>query len=82
MEQDLSEKKHMSRLNKKISVTFDFAGRQVTEDKPVDDFNEFDEEEFLKISNSFSEIESSNICPTIEFDRPMVNMTLARIELY
>ncbi|KOC68597.1 Activating signal cointegrator 1 [Habropoda laboriosa] len=69
-EENMSQTKHMSRLNRKLHINFDFTGREVTEDNSVEDFNEFNEEQFQDILESFSD-SSSNICPNIEFNRPM-----------
>lgn len=69
-------KRHTSRLNRKVNVAFDFMAREVVEEDAVDDYNEFDEEQIQAISDSFSDVNISNICPDIEFDRPMVKILL------
>ncbi|KZC11752.1 Activating signal cointegrator 1, partial [Dufourea novaeangliae] len=73
LEEEKNAKKYMSRLNKKVNVTFDFTGRQVVEEKLVNDYDEFNEEQFIDNLESlgFNECKSSNICPDIEFDRPI-----------
>ncbi|XP_043258370.1 activating signal cointegrator 1 isoform X1 [Colletes gigas] len=73
LQEDISERKHTSRLNKRVNVTFDFTGREVIQEYPVDDFNEFNEEQIEDIleSVSVSELERTNVCPDIEFSRPM-----------
>ena len=62
----------MSRLNRKICATIDFTGREVIEEDATENFEKFSEEYLQDMSESFSEIESNNICPHIEFNRPMV----------
>lgn len=64
-EAEASARKHMSRLNKK--VTIDFMGRVVTEDNQL--VNQFDNL-YLEEPESYNNFENPNICPTIEFDRP------------
>ncbi|XP_054007641.1 activating signal cointegrator 1 isoform X1 [Hylaeus anthracinus] len=73
LEKDISAKKHASRLNQKVNVTFDFMGREVIEENPDDDFNEFNEDQFETISEIMSsgELEKSNVCPDVELIRPM-----------
>lgn len=62
----------MSRLNRKIYATIDFTGREVIEENATENFEKFSEEYLQDVSESFIEIESNNICPHIEFNRPMV----------
>ncbi|XP_034191480.1 activating signal cointegrator 1 isoform X1 [Osmia lignaria lignaria] len=68
-EEEMHAKRHTSRLNKKVA--FDFMAREVVEEDAVDNYNEFDEEQIQAISDSFGDVNSSNICPNIEFDCPM-----------
>ncbi|KAK9302240.1 hypothetical protein QLX08_005685 [Tetragonisca angustula] len=71
LEEEIHERKHMSRLNRKICATIDFTGREVIEEDATENFEKFSEEYLQDMSESFSEIESNNICPHIEFNRPM-----------
>ncbi|XP_076182818.1 activating signal cointegrator 1 isoform X2 [Ptiloglossa arizonensis] len=72
LEKDMDAQKHVSRLNRRVNVTFDFTGREVIEENPINDFDEFDDQfEVISELMSFSESESPNVCPDIEFDRPI-----------
>nr|XP_031829639.1 activating signal cointegrator 1 [Nomia melanderi] len=73
LEEEINARKHMSRLNRKVNVTIDFTGREVIEEKPTEDYDEFDDEQLVDISEAVSmhEFEGSNICPDIEFNRPI-----------
>lgn len=75
LEEEINARKHMSRLNRKVNVTIDFTGREVIEENLTEDY-EFDDEQLVDISEAVSmhEFEGSNICPDIEFDRPIVRM--------
>ncbi|XP_076751440.1 activating signal cointegrator 1 [Xylocopa sonorina] len=70
LEEEISERKHMSHLNRKINVTFDFIGREVIEENPVDELTELNDRYFQDIAETFNDIGSRNICPNVEFDRP------------
>ncbi|OAD55708.1 Activating signal cointegrator 1 [Eufriesea mexicana] len=71
LEEEINERKRMSRLNRKICATFDFTGREVIEEDPVENFDEFIEEQLQDIPKSLNEIITSNICSNIEYNRPM-----------
>lgn len=63
--------KHMSRLDRK--VTIDFMGRVVDEDQS----NLVNlQSEDLGETMSYDNFENPNICPTIEFDRPTVRLQI------
>ncbi|XP_066598962.1 activating signal cointegrator 1 isoform X2 [Prorops nasuta] len=68
MEEEVNAQKYASRFSKKL--TFDFAGRQIVEEDPVVD--EITDEKLMELFQSISldNIDKSNICPNIEFDRP------------
>ncbi|CAK9833563.1 Activating signal cointegrator 1 [Anthophora retusa] len=71
LEEEMNQARHLSRLDRKIYANIDFAGRTITEDHTVDDFNELNEEQFQDILDSFGDVGNNNICPNIEFGRPM-----------
>lgn len=76
LEEEINERKRMSRLNRRICATFDFTGREVIEEDPVENFDEFIEEQLQDIPESLNEIITSNICSNIEYNRPMVKILL------
>lgn len=79
----MDAQKHVSRLNRRVNVTFDFTGREVIEENPINDFDEFDDQfEVISELMSFSESESPNVCPDIEFDRPIVRVLLIKFYTY
>ncbi|KAG7210769.1 hypothetical protein KM043_012263 [Ampulex compressa] len=69
-EDESNARKHQSQFNRKI--TLDFVGREVVEedDTPNDDFYNQEFQEFYE-QNLLVEQESGNVCPRIEFSRPM-----------
>lgn len=73
LEEEKNAKRHMSRLDRKVNVTFDFMGREVVEEKPEDDYDEFDENLFVDISDSrfLNELDGSNVCMDVECSRPI-----------
>ncbi|XP_076680542.1 activating signal cointegrator 1 [Andrena cerasifolii] len=73
LEEEADARKYASRLDRKVIINFDFTGREVIEDNKEDDFNEFSEEQCQDICESLpvGDFDSSNICPDIEFSRPM-----------
>ncbi|XP_076391252.1 activating signal cointegrator 1 isoform X1 [Megachile rotundata] len=70
LEEEMNAIKHMSRLNKRTNMTFDFMARKVVEEIPDDDYDEYDEQ-IQAISESINDVQNSTVCPDIEFDRPM-----------
>lgn len=66
LEEEMSAKKHASRLNRKIVI--DFTGREIVEEEEPP--HAFDDMQELSESIPFDQLESPNICPTVEFDRP------------
>ncbi|XP_033336476.2 activating signal cointegrator 1 [Megalopta genalis] len=69
LEEEKNARRHMSRLNKKINITFDIMGREVIEEKEYDDFNE---DQFIDISDiDITEFSSHNMCSDIECERPI-----------
>lgn len=78
LEKEADARKYASRLDRKVNINFDFTGREVLEDNTEDDFNEFSEEQCQDICESMpvGELDISNICPDIEFSRPMVRIFL------
>lgn len=73
LEEEMSAKKHASRLNRKITV--DFTGREIVEEEEPP--NVFDEQQFQELCESipFDNLDNPSICPTIEFDRPTYTET-------
>ena len=83
LEEEADARKYASRLDRKVNINFDFTGREVIEDNTEDDFNEFSEEQCQDICESMpaGDFDTSNICPDIEFSRPMYvesNASLSR----
>ncbi|XP_026671864.1 activating signal cointegrator 1 isoform X2 [Ceratina calcarata] len=68
LEDEMHQRKHMTRLDRKVNLTFDFMGREVREEKQADDIDEISDDYLQEISESVDEIQGSNICPTIEFN--------------
>ncbi|XP_043278932.1 activating signal cointegrator 1 [Venturia canescens] len=67
-EEELRDKKHESRLTRK--VVLDFAGREI-----VEDLQEFDHVLNAELRESADSMiarihDDANVCPTVEFDRP------------
>ncbi|XP_076233988.1 activating signal cointegrator 1 isoform X2 [Calliopsis andreniformis] len=73
LEEKVHAQKHMSRLGRKVNVTFDFAGREVVEENIENNYNDFDEEQLQDILESLpmDEFDCPNICPDIEFNAPV-----------
>ncbi|XP_076645075.1 activating signal cointegrator 1 isoform X2 [Halictus rubicundus] len=73
LEDEKNAKRHMSRLDRKTNVTFDFMGREVIEEKPVDEYDEFDEDQLVDISDGMflNEFDASNVCSDVECSRPI-----------
>lgn len=68
-EEEISAQKHASRLNKK--VTLDFVGRQVFVGH--EENNEITEDQLEELYEMMinTDVESSNVCPNIDFDNPV-----------
>ncbi|XP_037295269.1 activating signal cointegrator 1-like [Manduca sexta] len=80
-QQSLHEKKHASRLNKKM--TFDFAGRQIVEDKTID--HDVDEEKIRNMtsSNTGRNLQQNNMFVGVASDRdvaPGINAPLLQFD--
>lgn len=66
-EAEAHARKHISRLDRKITI--DFMGREITDQDQACSLDEIAME-----AVSCEDFENSNICPTIEFERPSVKL--------
>lgn len=67
LEEEMHQRKHMSRLDRKVNVTFDFMGREVVEEKENDGFDQISDDYLQEASESFKEIRGSDDCLNTEF---------------